>query len=250
MEKNMKENMKSLVKKFNEIKLEGWTASTVKGYGSRGTTFEDKIGKVRENFSYPDYEGIEIKTISLNDYSLITLFNSTPDGKDLFEISRLVQNYGFYSYKITGSKVFYGKVYGNKSAYLGSFEYKLRVDRKNEKIYLQIFNNNILIDENTYWEFSTLKQKFEIKLKYLALIRSECKIIDKKRYYNYKNITFYTQKTFDNFIKLIENGNIFIMFSASVHLQGDKKGQTHDHGTAFRMNKYNINKLFNKIYFI
>lgn len=51
--------------------------------------------------------------------------------------------------------------------------FKLFVDYKQEKIFLFIWNKNmILLENSTYWSFKDLKERLEKKLKYLAFIKS------------------------------------------------------------------------------
>ena len=86
---------------------------------------------------------------------------------------------------------------------------KLKIEHQEQKIFLEIFNLNYeLIEMDCYWDFSTIKQKLSQKLNYLAYIKADRKYENKKVYFHYKEIDFYKIKNFENFIDLIEKGNI------------------------------------------
>ena len=55
-------NIKNLYSRFEDIKKMGWVKSLRKGDTGIGKTFEELLGKTEENFEFPDFEGIEIKT--------------------------------------------------------------------------------------------------------------------------------------------------------------------------------------------
>lgn len=77
-------NINDLKEKFLEIKNQKWIKSVNNSTSGIGLTFEKLLGKERESFEIPDYNGIEIKTHSSTSDSYITLFNATPDGDYLF----------------------------------------------------------------------------------------------------------------------------------------------------------------------
>lgn len=58
----MDNNIIKLKKIFDGIANKGWIMSSQKGTSGVGITFEKLIGKNKENFEIPDFEGIEIKT--------------------------------------------------------------------------------------------------------------------------------------------------------------------------------------------
>lgn len=51
-------------------------------------------------------------------------------------------------------------------------------------------------------------------------------------------------KGFKEFLSLIEQGKIRINFKISVYREGERKGDTHDHGTSFEIQEENLQKLF------
>ena len=246
----MKENIYFLKKEFSKIKNKGWVIASSKGNGNVGITFETLFGKERENFPISDYMGIELKT-SIDNYSrpYLTLFSATPDGKYIYTTKLLKEKYGWKDSKLEQYKVFYARVTANKLTKINNkFLMKLKIEHQEQKIFLEIFNLNYeLIEMDCYWDFSTIKQKLSQKLNYLAYIKADRKYENKKVYFHYKEIDFYKIKNFENFIDLIEKGNIKICFKIGIYHSKDKLGKTYDHGTGFEIKKEDLLKLYDKI---
>jgi len=68
-------NILELKNKFMEISHLGWICSLRCGPTGVGYTFETLLGKNEESSSFPDYNGIEIKTHRMRSHSYIGLFN-------------------------------------------------------------------------------------------------------------------------------------------------------------------------------
>lgn len=128
------EKLVELKKEFLKISKKGYIKGINNNYSSIGRTSENE-------FSVPDYYGIEIKTRRAYSKSAITLFNATPDGEDLFEIERLKNNYGYPCKSDRNYKVIYIEAFGDKLNFAGvKYQYRIDVDRKDNKIYLCIYN--------------------------------------------------------------------------------------------------------------
>ena len=242
----MLENMQELKRKFENIKKMGWILAPHNLYNENGTLFERLINKPVENFEVPDYEGIEIKTHQKKSTWNTTLFNANPEGKEFFEINRLCEQYGYPDVQIKEANVLSGEVIATYSQKIGyKYKFMLSVDRNAQCIYLNIYDiNGNLIDRNSYWLFSTLKEKLYRKLSYLAYIEVETKREQGKIYFHYTDIKFYKLKGFPEFISSIEKGKIKVLFSVGVFRTGKRKGQTHNHGVAFKINYKHLDLLF------
>lgn len=242
-------NINDLKEKFLEIKNPKWIKSVNNSTSGIGLTFEKLLGKERESFEMPDYNGIEIKTHSSTSDSYITLFNATPDGDYLFEIPRLKDNYGYPDKIKRDSLVFMGNVNGRTAEFIGiKYKFKIKVGKKEEKIRLEIYDrNDNLIENEISWTFSTLREKINRKLQLLALVTADKKIQNDKHYYRYTQIDFFQLKDFETFLDLIEKGKIIVTFSIGVFRTGEKRGQIHNHGTAFRISEKNLELLYTKL---
>jgi len=242
-------NIQDLKALFDIISSKEWVRSVSDKHYSSGETFESLVGVETNSFELPDYNGIEIKTRKLFLKSYIKLFNSTPDGKYLFEIKRIRDTYGYPSQKIKDTKVFNISIYTNKIISIGNnYRFELEVNKSDERIYLHVIDkNNKLIDKQTFWSFNTLKEKLSRKLQILTVIDTLEKKENNIRYYKYTNIKFYGLKDFDYFIELIEKGIIRITFKINVFLSGKRMGEIHDHGTGFEIKEEDLYKLYDKI---
>lgn len=245
----MIENIYTLKQEFKKINNQGWIKSRSHGSGNVGITFEYLLGKERENFPIADYKGIEIKT-SIEEFSrpYITLFSCAPDGKYIFQTQILKEKYGKNDRELQKHKTFYARITANKLTNINNYLMKIEIDYINEKFILKVFNNKLqLLDENCFWDFSTIKEKLNKKLKYLAYINAEKKYTKTGVYFYYKDISFYKIKNFEEFLKLISAGNIKICFKVGVYKKGPRLGKTYDHGTGFEINKKDILKLYKKL---
>lgn len=144
----MQENIEKLQKEFQKIRKKGYIKGICNNFSAIGRTFESELNLPENSFSIPDYYGIEIKTRKAYSKSHITLFNAVPDGKDLFEIERLKDTYGYPSKNDRNYKVLYIEAFGNKLNFGGiKYQYKIDVSRSERKVYLTIFNRyNDLIE--------------------------------------------------------------------------------------------------------
>lgn len=241
-----------LKKEFEKINNLGWIKSQSHGAGNAGITFENLIGKERENFQIADYEGIEIKTSIENSLTrnYITLFSSAPNGKYLHETHRLLKTYGqsYNDYHLFDK--FYARISGKKARMINGYFMKVKVGYIEKRLILEIYDKNFnLIDNESYWDFATIEKILSNKMKLLAYITVERKYENRKVYFHYKRINFYQSRDFYEFLKLIEEGIIQICFKVGVYKSGKKIGNIYDHGTGFEISKKNLLRLYNKIDF-
>ena len=245
----MKNDIKELYAVFFNIKEKGWIESKRNGSGGIGYTFEILLNKKEDSFPIPDFGVFEIKTMRRNSRSKLHLVHVTPDGDFLFPIKRILDKLGYPCRKAPEYKVFNMSVSAINYTKVGFYKrIKLMVNHEEEKIDLiaeTIGGKNLNIDVS--WSFYLLKKYLELKLKYLAIVRADSKIVNGKEYFCYSEINFYELTNFEQFITLIECGVITISFSIDVFKSGKRIGQIHDHGTSFSIDVDNIEELFNKI---
>ena len=148
----MIKNIQKLQKEFQKIKNKGYIKGVTNDYSSIGRTFESELKLPENNFSIPDYYGIEIKARRSYSKSYITLFNAVPDGENLFEVKRLKETYGYPSKKDRNYKVLYIEVFGNRLNFGGiKYQYKLDVSRSERKVYLTVYNKySTLLERKVY----------------------------------------------------------------------------------------------------
>ena len=245
----MKDDIKLLKIKFNEIQKLGWIESNTSNSGNMGIMFEKLVGIPTNEFEIPDFGSIEIKTKSKSKYEYVTLFNCVPTGPHYHEVERIKDSFGYPDSELRAFKVFNGEVFCNKLTKIGSkFYFKLNIYKRIKRIALCVYNNEKkIIEESTYWDFDVLEEKLNRKLSYLALIGVTKKIVNKKKFFKYNTLNFYKLKDFDTFVDLMEQGVIKIIFKIGVFKDAKRIGKIHDRGTAFSIEEKSINKLFDSI---
>ena len=244
----MKEEIRNLKNEFERIKNKGYIKGITNSYSSIGRTFENELNLPENTFSVPDYYGIELKARRTYSKSAITLFNIEPDGESLFEIERLKDTYGYPYKNDRNYKALYIEAYGNKLNYAGiKFQYKLEIDKENQKVYLCVFNKyGAPIERKVYWSFEYLKTRLYTKLKYMAVINTWTNKIENWNYFKYHKMDIYKLKDFEIFISLIQDGTIKICIKIDIHLGKTNYGKTYNHGCGFAIEEKNLSKLFYK----
>ena len=240
-------NISRLKSEMKRIKSLGWIKCDHKNYGAVGLKLEKLLKINPDNFEIPDYEGIEIKTKKSIYEDKISLFCATPDSF-LFEIARLHSLYSYPDSKDSRYNVLNTCISSKyKIRIKNDIYFKLEVDYKNERITLLVYDKNNLIDKQTSWSFETLKEKLERKLKFLCFVSVDTVFSQNQLYVKYKEDNYYSLRSFNTFIELIDQGIITISIRIGVYKGKYRNGQLHDHGTAFCIEKNNLELLFDKI---
>lgn len=239
-------NKNKILKRFKEIKEMGWVTSKNKDLSGIGNTLENLFGIEQNSLEIPDLINFELKSHDLNSNFSITLFSATPDGDYLFEVERLKNTYGYPDKHMKEFKILNFETAANELNNLGSnFKQTIRVNKQKEIVKLHILTNDLeLIDHEVSWSFKMLRDKFERKLRYLALIDAQKKYENKTIYFKYENISFYESYSFDRFIELLEQGIIKIIFKIGVYKKGKKRGKMHNRGVVFTISRNDLELLF------
>lgn len=242
----MEEELIKLKQEFIRIKKMGYVKSTRKGSTGIGKTFEDLIEKAEDALELPDYHGIEIKTKRGYGKGYTTLFNASPKGPSTYEAKRLCNTYGYPDKLLKIFKTLMASITAHCSTLVANrYLLKLQVDYEKQKIWLIITDSNMnILEKETFWNFATLKEKLERKLNYLAFIKAWPSTRNGVQYYKYYDIKFYKLKSFEVFLKLIEEGIIRITFKVGVVRSGEKIGEIDNHGTSFEIQEGNLERLF------
>ena len=242
----MNSDILALKEKLDKIKNLGWIECKNKNKSVTGKTLENLLEINPDNFEIPDYNTLEIKSKVSKRENYIDLFCATPDSYVL-ETKRLYDKYGYLdsnNYKILNF-VLYGEFLKPIN---NEYSAKLRIDYKNKKVIMEIYNkDNELIDNLSSWSFELLEEKLCRKLNYVCLVEGDKKFSHNVLYVRYDKYKFYKLKKFSNFIRLLKRGQIRISFTLGVYKSGSKSGKMHDHGTQFSIRKENIKLLFDEI---
>lgn len=242
------ETKEILVKKFNEIKNIGFIKAENQHKNSVGVTLEKALGHTGGDFNIPDFYDIEIKALRSYYAAEFDLFNSSPDGKYMLPSKWVSEKFGYPDKDYREIKVFKGNVFCNKLNRIGLFyNFKLEIDYGKEKIFLAVYDCNFkLVNRDIYWDFDTLKEKLERKLKKIAIFWYTKKVINNETYFKFYKMKYYELINFQTFLEAIRKGYVYVTFKTGVFKTGKYKGTFTDHGTSFRIGKNNMNCIFNE----
>lgn len=237
-----------LIKKFIEISEKRWVKGINNTTNSVGLTFESLLNKNPDSMYFPDYNGIEIKCSQRFSRYPIGLFSLSFDGPRLYEMNRILTTYGKRNKKYIQGLELQGAIYVNKYTKINNNHFKLKIDKKNRRLVISIYDLNYqLIEEDTYIDFETIKSRLELKLSKLAVIYASKKIIDEDLYFRYYQITIYKLKSFEKFLELLENNFIKVVIVGRISQSGKEAGRQRNKNLVFSIPKEYVHLLFEKI---
>lgn len=233
-----------IVYKFNFIKRKGYIKSIYNDCGAAGKMFETLLDKKLDNKRLPDFNSIEIKTITNSSRYPVTLFSCLPvkEGYTSSEtIKYLLNNYGYN--KEDNCKCLMINIKDGKIKYCkNGFGFMIKVSHKWKKIYLCIFYKNKIFDTSIHWNFEEIYNIFDIKLKRLVCIKYAQNITHSDKLFYYYRINCYVLKSFDDVLLAIKNGIITINLNFSV-----SNGIIKYHGINFVIYENDLSFIYNKI---
>ena len=235
----------NLKNKISILKKEGWFVVRRRGFGEVGLLVEEKLDLCKNDFSIPDFEGIELKVKKYSSLYPLTMFSCTCDGPSFFELKSIVEKFGIKSKN--NLKVLFITLSTIKYSDWGRYlKMKLVVDRIEKKVYILIANTNgKIIEKKSYWTFSTLNTIMQRKMKYLCLIYYDTFYSCGYKYAKIINEYYLQFNDFNKFINELESGNIVVNIKVGINQQG----KSHDHGTSFQIFKDSLFDLFDEYFF-
>jgi len=197
-----------------------------------GKTLEDLLGISENNIKLPDIGEIELKAKRIESGSMLTVATKSPlpvgVNRVLFDNYKYLDDSGHYCLHST--------VYGSRRNSLG---FKLIIE--GDKLLLDN-PKNIL----AYWFISvfdeTLRSKSDKILLVFAETKGERKTINE--YFHYVEAYLLSGLNKDKFLTAIVNDRLKVDIRIGVFRSGGRKGQYHDHGTGFRIDKMDFLQLF------
>lgn len=239
----------SLISDFKEINSSGWIANyRSTSSGNVGNVLEDLLEIEENNLQLPDAGEWEIKAqkVKLQPSSLLTLFHCEPEPRDLKVVPYLVENYGWeptvWKSNYSETEKSFRQTLTNNWSDRG---FKTFVSDRIDVLFnkSKITNSsNWTYTENSfitpYWTFETLHEKLHKKLKNCFYVQAVSKYINDSEHFKYCDVVSLEGFSFDNFLREVSIGNIFIDFNARTG---------HNHGTSFRTRQNILPKLYSKI---
>lgn len=254
-----KEDIISEIKKIME---RGWIhTNRTKNDGAVGNTLEDLLGISENNLAIANTVDWEIKAQRLNTTSLTTLFHFDPNPRkpDTVVVQHLLPNYG-WRHKKAGKEYpenemsFRATLTGNRFSDRG---FKINLSSTKRRVEL-IFDNSKVdmnkhkawydnlvskvgagdINPTPYWTFEELNMKCVGKIRNTIFILADSRKVKGQEEFWYKELYLLEDFTFNNFLRGILNGKLYIDFDARTG---------HNHGTKFRVRNKDWTIFFNKV---
>lgn len=226
--------LKQLTEKLLEINKMGFVKTHLPHDPGVGRTLEDLLGIKENNLCLPDIGEIELKAKRIESESMLTLATKSPDPRGVNRI--LFETYKYKDEK--GCYVLHSTVYGS------------RFNPQGFKIVLQdgklVLKNKKNIE--ACWPLSIFDEVLKSKSNKIVLVFAKTKgeRKTKKERFHYIEAYFLSGLNIDKFKEAIKQNKLKIDIRIGIYRSGKLKGQYHDHGTGFRINKRDFLNLFNK----
>lgn len=230
------------IEKFKQICNMGWIITHRSGPTGIGKTLEDLLGIVENNIDGPDFGEYELKSCRLNSNSMLTIFTKTPQPQGAINSLRMKFGYSSDAYDNT-EKVLHSTLSADRYVAIADTGHSLKVSCSDTKI--------SIIDEDgveyAYWTREQLKIAFEKKYKgKFVYAKANSRGSGTNEEFKYVEAYEVSSFDYDAFVSLLEQGKIYIDLRIGQYHGGAKNGQTHDHGTAFRIKENDQHLLFKK----
>ena len=238
----------NLICEFKRISRKNWIPSVNKGSGSVGLTFENELNKTADSLFFPDYNGIEIKSTTRFSKFPFSLFSISFDGPTFPEINRLVDLYGYFDYKFNNKKILRVDLNTIEKTKTDNFSFKLFLDKDNNKLFLEVYDlSDKLIERKSFVYIDTIINRLDLKLRNLAIVHESHKIINDIEYFRYYSLEAYKLRDTNLFLKLLEEGKIFVTLESRIGKSGNNLGKYKNKNLVFKIKREYVNDLFYNI---
>lgn len=232
--------LEEFIEKFTQICNMGWIKTHRSGPTGIGKTLEDLLGIVENNIDGPDFGDYELKSCRLDSNSMLTIFTKTPQPQGAANTLRMTFGYSSDAYE-NDEKVLHSTLSADRYVSIADTGHSLKVSCSDAKISIIAEDGK----EYAYWTRDKLREAFEKKYKgkfVYAKAYSRGSGANEK----FKFVEAYEVSGFDYdaFVSLLEQGKIYIDLRIGQYHGGAKDGQTHDHGTGFRIKENDQHLLF------
>ena len=228
------------IEKFSQICDMGWIKTHRSGPTGIGKTLEDLLGIVENNIDGPDFGDYELKSCRLDSNSMLTIFTKTPQPQGAANTLRMTFGYSSDAYD-NDEKVLHSTLSADRFVPVADTGHSLKVSYSDSKISI------IAEDGKEYesWTRDKLKEAFEKKYKG-KFVYAKAHSRGSGANEEFKFVEAYEVSGFDYdaFVSLLEQGKIYIDLRIGQYHGGAKDGQTHDHGTGFRIKEKDQHLLF------
>lgn len=228
------------VREYSKICSMGWIRTHRSGPTGIGKTLEDLLGIVENNIDGPDFGDYELKSCRLDSNSMLTIFTKTPQPKGAANTLRMTFGYSSKAYD-NDEKVLHSTLSADRLVSIADTGRSLKVVCGQTKVSI-IAEDGI---EYAYWTRDQLKKAFEKKYKNkFVYAKAQSRGSGTSEEFRFVEAYEVSGFNYEAFIDLLEQGKIYIDLRIGQYHCGAKNGQTHDHGTGFRIKENDQPLLF------
>lgn len=232
--------LSEFIEKYTQICNMGWIKTHRSGPTGIGKTLEDLLGIVENNIDGPDFGDYELKSCRLNSNSMLTIFTKTPQPQGAANTLRMTFGYSSDAYD-NDEKVLHSTLSADRYVTIANTGHSLKVSCSDTKISIIAEDGK----EYAYWTRDQLRTAFEKKYRgKFVYAKAHSRGAGANEEFKFVEAYEVSGFDYDAFVSLLEQGKIYIDLRIGQYHGGAKDGQTHDHGTGFRIKENNQSLLF------
>lgn len=239
--------VEEFITKYSEIR-EQWRDTHRSHNTGIGKTLEDLLMIDENNLAEADFGEIEIKSQRALTSSKVTLFTKKPSGPDGSN-QHIRDNYGITNPKHPDLMQMHASILNKWSKTYEKWGFKLSPDDSEQRLYVDIKNlETDQIEQFRFWyDYDVLREIIQKKMSLLAFVSADSRINSTgTESFKFRDCHLYYGGSFEKFMNLLSEGKIqYDIRIGSYKTIGSKNyGKVHDHGSAFRVAKNDMESLF------
>lgn len=232
--------LNDFIREYTKICNMGWITTHRSGPTGIGKTLEDLLGIPENNIDGPDFGDYELKSCRLDSNSMLTIFTKTPQPQGAANTLRMTFGYSSDAYD-NYEKVLHSTLSADRYVSIADTGRSLIIVCDPEKISIVAEDGKAY----AYWTREQLKKAFEKKYKNkFVYAKAEARGSGAGEQFKFVEAYEVSGFDYDAFVELLEQGKIYIDLRIGQYHGGAKNGQTHDHGTGFRIKENDQPLLF------
>ncbi len=231
-------SFEEIVARLQDLRDQGYIVTHREGNTGIGKTLEDELG-IRENneedadITLSPTRNIELKSIRDGTDSRMTLFTKEPPKRDrrIWGTDAIAQ-FGYYDAE------------QDRQSLYTTLEFD---DPNPQGLYLTYRNSRLAVAHTdygvcAYYPRSTIRLKVEEKFPELIVVTAKTKGEGAQEVFWYSEALHLTGFDCDSFFSLLEQGDITL--DTRMHLSGARGSAYRNHGTAWRVKKQDLSRIF------
>jgi hypothetical protein len=228
------------VREYTKICNMGWITTHRSGPTGIGKTLEDLLGITENNIDGPDFGDYELKSCRVDSNSMLTMFTKTPQPKGAADTLRRTFGYASDAYN-NDEKVLHSTLSADRYVPISDTGHQLIIVCSASKVSIVAEDDK----EYAYWTRDQLKKAFEKKYKNkFVYAKAHSRGSGASEQFQFFEAFEVSGFDYDAFVALLEQGKIYVDLRIGQYHDGAKEGQTHDHGTGFRIKEIDQPLLF------